>query len=112
LCFLNIRRVKFGPTTTNDAHETNESADPHMPIDSQTASTKKVGRPSLADKAAQAKAEANIQKAVTDAINAFARMKTADRAVGKKPPDGGLLQRRPMTSPPLSQSIQTTSSTP
>jgi hypothetical protein len=46
----------------------------------------------VAAKAAQAKAEANIQKAVTDAANAFAQMKTAARAVGKKTPYGGLLR--------------------
>jgi hypothetical protein len=63
-----------------------------MPIDSQTASTKKVGCPPLADKAAQAKAEANIQKAVTDEANAFAQKKTAARAVDKKAPYGGLLR--------------------
>jgi hypothetical protein len=77
-------------TTTNDALETDENTDPRTPLDSQT-STKKVGHPSHADKAAQAKAEEKIQKAVTDATNAFAQMKTDARAVGKKAPDGRLL---------------------
>jgi hypothetical protein len=78
------------PTTTNVADD-DENTDPQMPpIDSQT-STKKVGRPSIADKAAQAEAEAKIQKAITDAADAFAQMQTKARAVGKQAPHGGLL---------------------
>jgi hypothetical protein len=71
-------------TTTNDAahhDEKNEITDPQMP--------KKVGRPSLADKAAQAEAWTKIQKAITDAANALVKMRTDARAVGQKAPYGG-----------------------
>jgi hypothetical protein len=81
------------PTTTNDenAEPQMPPIDPQTPIDSQTASTKKVGCPSLVDKAAQAKVEAKMQNAITDAASAFAQMQTDARAVGKKAPYGGLL---------------------
>jgi hypothetical protein len=77
------------PTTTNDADD--ENTGPQMPpIDSQT-STKKVSRPSIANKAAQAEAVAKIQKAITNAANAFAQMQTKARAVSKQDPHSGLL---------------------